>query len=583
MNFKFLKKTKAGPVIIATLLLLGLAGAGLAQTEGDVLWTKGYGNELMQYVVSVEQTSDDGFIMAGFTNSYLSGSFWVSDYWLIKTDANGDTLWTRTFGNLYDNEEAQSVKQTSDGGYIIAGWASDPSLVFNLYVVRTDANGDSVWSWRSGIHDYAYAYDVEETPDNGFMVLGRTGHLLMDFNIYLAKLDANGNPLWGKVYGDSKDQEAYDLEPTLDGGYVITGQEGTCPDYNVFLIKTDANGDSLWGHSYGDSLFDVGYSVEATADGGFLIAGSTESTNTMSVDGYLIRTDSNGDTLWTRRYGRSGEDRLYSICPTMDGYYVASGYYGTGRDVDFYYMKLDDNGDTLWTRAYYYGSDWDLAYSIIQIPDGSYIFAGATASYTEGAYDAIIAKLKGPDLYGSIAGYVTDGEERAPMEDVHVFTSLSETWTNSEGQYTLRDVPIGSSDVTFSHPDCSDTTVTGIAVVYERETRLDVAMACSFGYEYMAGDANMRVGQWPPQVIGGDVTYLVGYFRGINSSCLLGGFYASADVNGDCTIIGSDVTRMVSYFRGTTELGYCADYPSAWSEPGSLPDEAPDGWPNCER
>ncbi|MCP4582552.1 MAG: hypothetical protein GY839_13165 [candidate division Zixibacteria bacterium] len=103
-------------------------------------------------------------------------------------------------------------------------------------------------------------------------------------------------------------------------------------------------------------------------------------------------------------------------------------------------------------------------------------------------------------------------------------------------------------------------------------------------YEYLPGDANMANGVWPPTVIGGDVTYLVNYFRSMPSSqaCLLGGFYCSADANGDCAIIGSDVTRLVNYFRGQTTLEYCPDYEPAWPIPDDLPEEAPVGWPNCE-
>jgi hypothetical protein len=100
--------------------------------------------------------------------------------------------------------------------------------------------------------------------------------------------------------------------------------------------------------------------------------------------------------------------------------------------------------------------------------------------------------------------------------------------------------------------------------------------------EYVPGDANMINGQWPPLIIGGDVTYLVGYFRGLNPPCLINGFYCSGDANGDCQVIGSDVTKMVTYFRGMTSLSYCADYPAAWPTPGDCPEDAPAGWPGCE-
>ena len=104
------------------------------------------------------------------------------------------------------------------------------------------------------------------------------------------------------------------------------------------------------------------------------------------------------------------------------------------------------------------------------------------------------------------------------------------------------------------------------------------------GYEYLPGDANMYNGSWPPEIIGGDVTYLVNYFRGFLSSqpCLLDGFWASADANGDCSVIGSDVTKLVNYFSGFGVISWCPDYEPAWLTPGDFPAEAPDGWPDCE-
>jgi hypothetical protein len=111
----------------------------------------------------------------------------------------------------------------------------------------------------------------------------------------------------------------------------------------------------------------------------------------------------------------------------------------------------------------------------------------------------------------------------------------------------------------------------------------DISISAENGsYEYLPGDANMINGQWPPKIIGADVTYLVGYFRGINGPCLVGGFFNSGDANGDCNIIGSDVTRLVSYFRGLSDIAHCADYTPAWLIPDDCPSEAPDGWPNCE-
>ncbi len=120
--------------------------------------------------------------------------------------------------------------------------------------------------------------------------------------------------------------------------------------------------------------------------------------------------------------------------------------------------------------------------------------------------------------------------------------------------------------------DCSDNNGNSISDVCEPQQ----------GFQYLPGDANMAAGSWPPNVIGADVTYLVNYFRAIAAPCLVGGFYNSADANGDCSVIGADVTYLVQYFRGANELHFCPDYEPTWQSSGDLPPEAPDGWPNCE-
>jgi hypothetical protein len=125
-------------------------------------------------------------------------------------------------------------------------------------------------------------------------------------------------------------------------------------------------------------------------------------------------------------------------------------------------------------------------------------------------------------------------------------------------------------------------TGASISTNYVVESGFWVDAGATSGYDYVPGDANMINAQWPPQVIGSDVTYLVGYFRALNPPCPLDGFYASGDANGDCLVIGSDVTKMVTYFRGLTELSFCPDYEPMWPTPADCPEEAPSGWPGCE-
>ena len=157
-------------------------------------------------------------------------------------------------------------------------------------------------------------------------------------------------------------------------------------------------------------------------------------------------------------------------------------------------------------------------------------------------------------------------------------------YTDAEGYYEIWVSP-GTYDLHLSHPSFGDTVIAGIVVELGVPTEIPpVELPPVSGYEYLPGDVNMYSATWPPVAIGGDVTYLVNYFRGIETSiaCELDGFWCSADANGDCNTIGSDVTRLVNYFRGQIDLLYCPDYPPAWPTPDDLPVDAPPGWPNCE-
>jgi|GEM_PF-1917955 len=559
MRFGLLEKTGHKMLFLTCLMTLIFSNYGWAQNEGDTLWTRTYGDTSGQTSHSVVQTSDGGYAVAG-----LTGGFNTPDFWLIKTDSNGDTVWTNTYGTT-DKEEAYSVKQTSDGGYVMVGWVSEDTSgysIYNLYVVRTDVNGDTIWTWRYEGHDYAYIYDVEETPDSGFVLVGKTGQYLMDYNAYLIRLDPNGDTLWTRVYGGPDHQEGYDVELTLDGGYVITGHTGSCPDYDVYLIKIDANGDSLWGHTYGDTLIDSGWSVKTTVDGGYIIAGCTEYTTPGTLDAYFIKTNSIGDTIWTRMYGGPYTDEARSIYETISGNYIATGYYGpSDRDTDIYLLKLDINGDTLWTRQYG-GMSWDYGYSVIQAADGSFLIAGGTNSFGAGQYDAYLLKIAGPELFGSIAGYVQDDIERAPIENVHVSAGQIETWTNEYGFYELRDLMAQSYDVSFSHPDYQDTTVTGVAVTPGNTTPLDVQMTATGGCDYVVGDVNGS-----DSYNGLDVTYGVAFFKGgaapvYECECTPGNiWYVSGDVNASCSYNGLDITYGVAYFKGGPDPLPCPDCP----------------------
>ena len=335
---------KLNPWLIATIIMMM---RGLASAQPDTLWTRTFGGPRADHGYSVQQTADNGYIIAGETHSYGAGE---SDVWLIKTDANGDTLWTKTIGGPH-YDDGYSVQQTTDGGYIIAG----------------------------GTYK--------------FSPLG-------NWDVYLIKTDASGNTLWTKTFGGTEGDYGYSVQQTTDGGYIIAGytESYSVGESDVWLIKTDASGNTLWTKTFGGTEKDYGRSVQQTADGGYIIAGYTESYGAGGYDVWLIKTEANGNTLWTKTFGGTDEDKAYSVQQTADGGYIIAGYtasYGAGR-YDVYLIKTGADGDTLWTRTFG-GTNWDDGYSVQQTADGGYIIAGDTHSYGAGWYDVYLIKTE-PEL-----------------------------------------------------------------------------------------------------------------------------------------------------------------------------------------
>jgi len=346
-------------------------------SHAQTTFQKTFGGGSSDYGKAVEQTTDGGYIVAGYTESFGAGS---NDVYLIKTHANGDMMWTKTYGGA-GTERAYAVEQTTDGGYIVAGWTiSFGAGSQDVYLIKTDFNGDTLWIKTYGGASTEWAYAVEQTTDGGYIVAGYAGSFGAGSNdVYLIKTNANGDTLWTKTYGGANLDEAHAVQQTTDGGYIVAGTTNSFGSggNDVYLIKTNANGNTLWTRTYGGMAQDVAYAVQQTTDGGYIVVGITGNFGAGSTDVYLIKTDSLGDTTWTKTYGGFNIDYGFAVQQTTDGGYIVAGYtysFGAGS-ADFYIIKTDANGDTLWTRTYG-GMEQDVAYAVRQTTDGRYIVAG---------------------------------------------------------------------------------------------------------------------------------------------------------------------------------------------------------------
>jgi len=387
-------------VFLTVLLGLLFVSTAVAQEPGDTLWTRTYGGDALDDGRAVAQTADGGYIIAAQTTSFGAGGY---DFYLVKTDAFGEVLWTRVYGGS-ENDMVFSVQQTSDGGYIFAGFTySFGAGSCDAYLMKTDALGDTLWTRTYGGVEADCAYSVCQTSDGGYALAGNTSSFgAGGFDVYLVKTDAAGEMLWQQTYGGEGLDDSRSLELTSDGGYIIAGftMSFGAAFIDAYVVRTDADGNELWYRLFGGAGQDMGFCVRETRDEGYAVGISTDSFGAGILDMYLVRTDSNGDSLWTRTYGGSLVDQCNSVQETMDGGFILGGStnsFGAGG-FDIYFVKTDADGDTLWTRTYGGSDDNEVALGVHQTTDAGYILVGGTGDYYSGIYDVYLVRVAGKGL-----------------------------------------------------------------------------------------------------------------------------------------------------------------------------------------
>lgn len=306
---------------------------------GKKSWSKTYGGSLDETIGEMCSTTDSGYALVGGTYSFGLGD---SDFWLVKTNSIGDVQWSNTYGGA-GFDCAMSILQTSDGGYAVFGVTeSFGAGGQDFYLVKTDSASNIQWSKTYGGTGDDYGTSVCQASDGGFAIAGYTNSFGAGGNdFWLIKTDSNGNIQWNMTYGESGDENAYQLKRTIDGGYAIIGYSTSFGDFNAYLVKTDSMGKMQWNRTYFSPS--VANSLTQTMDGGFAIAGFTLTDN---EDMSVAKTDETGNLEWNKTYGGTGTDRAYSIIQTSEGGYALTGWttsFGAGAK-DICLVKIDEFG-----------------------------------------------------------------------------------------------------------------------------------------------------------------------------------------------------------------------------------------------
>ncbi len=359
-------------------------GVNPKTNEGAIEWNKTYGGIDKDWAWCVNQTSDRGYIITGYTDSFGDGR----QVWLIKTDSSGTEEWNKTYGGA-DNDEGTWVEQTKDGGYIITGYTSSFGDGTQVWLIKTDSSGTEEWNKTYGGAGIDRGWCVEQTSDQGYIITGYTSSFGDGTQVWLIKTDSSGTEELNQTYGKTNNDNGYCVEQTSDQGYIITGSAGD----DVWLIKTNSDGDALWNKTFGGTNYDLAFCVEQINDGGYIIAGTTESYGAGGSDIWLIKTDEYGNIELNKTFGGTDYDWAWCVKQTSDGgYIITGGTFSFGDTSLVWLIKTDVNGNEIWNQIYG-GTDQDEGMWVEQTKDGGYIITGYTRSFGAGEEDFWLIKV----------------------------------------------------------------------------------------------------------------------------------------------------------------------------------------------
>ncbi|SMC63130.1 T9SS C-terminal target domain-containing protein [Moheibacter sediminis] len=370
--------------------------------SGDIEWDKLYGGNGSESAWSIQQTTDGGYIIGGNSSSSASGNVSGAgkgndDYWILKLDASGNIVWDKLYGGS-GTESFTSIRQTTDGGYIVTGSTNSSNSgdvnatnkgVRDAWIVKLDASGNIDWKKLYGGSGNESVNSVQQTPDGGYILAGvsqssASGNV-SDVNnggqdYWILKLDASGNIAWDKLYGGSNREVAASIELTTDGGFIVAGISASSVSGDVsgvnnggedyWILKLDASGNKVWDKLYGGSNNESALDMKQTADGGYIIAGRSMSSASGDVSGvnngagatdyWIVKLDAFGNLIWEKLYGGIDADSANSIQQITGGGYIVVGDSAhtsaengdqTGLisrgNYDYWILLLDENGNLI--------------------------------------------------------------------------------------------------------------------------------------------------------------------------------------------------------------------------------------------
>lgn len=494
----------------AAFSVLLSAQLGVAQST----FMRTYGGPNSDIAYSFQLSPDGGYLIAGYTLSFGQGN---RDVYVIRADAQGNLLWSKTYGST-DIDYGWTVDLTSDGGFIVGAHSGSFGLgSHDVYLLKCDSVGNLEWTRVYGGGAADGAYSMQETTDSGFIIASHTSSFgAGQHEVYLIKTDSSGDTTWTRSYGGTGGDYLRSVQQTTDGGYITASETFSfgAGNADVYLVKTDSLGNLEWAKTYGGAGADYGYSVCQTTDGGFITCGYTTSAGAGGFDVLLLKTDALGNVAWSKTYGGISFDYGYEVRQTADGGFVVCGHSGI-LDVagDVYLLRTDSLGDLLWSRSIG-GAGSDYGWMVEETLDSGFAIAGCTSSFGAGGSDVLLIKT---DASGA-----TDCNNGAVM-------SLS-------GDFAPQ-VSVPMTTVSGGAGTTVSVTITAIPATVD-------SLVCSVPIECRVlnpGDVNMN-----GLINSSDIIFLVNYvFKGSPNAPMP--CEAAGDINCSAEITSADLIALVNY------------------------------------
>jgi len=342
-------------------------------------FAKSYGGNGSEGARVIQETSDGGFVVAGVTNSFGAGNY---DWWILKLKNDGSIIWQKAYGGT-DADHVYSIHETSNGGYIVAGWTMSFGAGYvDAWVLKLDRDGSIVWQKGYGGNDYDEVRSIQETSDGGFIMAGRTTSFgALDFDAWIVKLNNDGTIAWQKRFDGGGSDYINSIQQTTDGGFIATGFYGHISG-GLWIIKLNSNGTIIWQKTYGitsdEYASEEGYSIQQTSDGGFIVSGSIDLTGTgQYYDYWVLKLNSDGTIVWQKAYqynkNLSPWRTAYSIQEVSGGGFIVAGSTDESGTYYSWILRLNNNGSIVWQKSY---GENNCIYSIQETSDGGFISAG---------------------------------------------------------------------------------------------------------------------------------------------------------------------------------------------------------------